>query len=338
MPRPLLTAILKSAVSQAAEIDPENGILRGVKLMCVNHTATFAGEDGKAKQVTITPAHIDALLAHAGNRAIPVHLTHDWFDSQGKSGADTAEMQARIGAVKKFRKDESGNLIADAYFKNGETRNDILWNAEHNPEDTMFSVVFSYLKDDPQCLPQNFRAADIVPKGAATTALFSETQTTETMPITIEDLKTLLADPQAKAIIQGALNGHSDAEEKAEAEMEDAAAAEMESAAGVTDEDKKKEDEQKPALMRAVLRVGRAQKRQLAAEKTALLAAAKAEATSLIGKGPILPLATGDSPDAETPEKFIAARLADGKAKTRAHAVALMGKTKPELYQAHLNR
>lgn len=250
-------------------------------------TARFAGEDGKPKSVKITDAHISALLAHAGNRAIPIHETHEWFDAQGSKNADSVEMNARIGALKAFRRDEGGNLIADAYLRQGEKRDTILWGAEHNPEDTCFSVVFSYLKDDPDCIPQNFRAADIVPNGAATTALFSEDQT-QSNPMDIQELLAALNDPAVKTALQSILKSH---EGPAEAEAETEAAT-MESEADVTEADKKPEDDQKPALMRAAIRCERARKRQFAAEKTALLAevktTAKAEATALIGKGALV--------------------------------------------------
>ena len=79
-------------------IDADNGIIRGVKVMQNGALARFAGEDGKAKQVTISPAHIDALLSHAGNKAIPSHLSHDWFNS------DADAIHSRIGALKNFPK------------------------------------------------------------------------------------------------------------------------------------------------------------------------------------------------------------------------------------------
>ena len=58
--------------------------------MEVGKLATFAGPDGKSKSVKITPAHIDALLSFAGNRAIPCHWTHEWHDK-----GDRAELEVQ---------------------------------------------------------------------------------------------------------------------------------------------------------------------------------------------------------------------------------------------------
>ncbi len=192
----MLIATLKLNLAHSG-IDADKGILTGVKVMQLGKLAQFAGPKGEVKKVKIIKAHIDALLNHAGNRALPMHLTHDWFDSKGKPDADTVEMKARIGALKAFRKDESGDLIADAYLKEGDVRKDICWGAEHNPENNMLSAVFGYSETDPQCLPQNFQAVDLVPTGAAVTALFSETQPSKNM--TPEEFIALLADANVKA-------------------------------------------------------------------------------------------------------------------------------------------
>jgi hypothetical protein len=336
MTRALATAILKTSSGQVS-IDAEAGVIRGVKLMELGKLARFAGEDGMAKQVTITDAHISALLAHAGNRSIPIHLTHDWFDSQGKPNADTAEMNARIGAAKNIRRDESGNAIADAYFKEGASRNDILWGAQHNPEDNCFSVVFSYLKDDPQCIPQNFRAADLVPSGAATTALFSEHQTEpdmtkeETLALLKETLPALLAEHKTALL-----------SEMKEMKAEETDYAEMEKAAGVCDDDKLPEDEQSPALMRSQVRISRAIARQvksLATEKTAILAEAKvqatAEATALLGRSGFPGIGTGNQPPQDAQAKFNAAvkELTDAKVPLATATLRVINE-QPEVYAA----
>lgn len=109
------------------------------------------------------------------------------------------------------------------------------------------------------------------------------------MPITLDDLKEVCSTPEGKEMLRSAIKGH----DNAEAQMEDAAAAEMETDAGVTDADKKPEDAQKPALMRAALRCNRARTRlakSLSSEQeTAILAkvdiTAKKAATELLGKG-----------------------------------------------------
>jgi hypothetical protein len=168
-------------------------------------------------------------------------------------------------------------------LKEGQSRQDIIWGAQHNPENTMFSAVFNFKPNDPQCMPTNFRAGDVVPQGASTTALFSDATPTPTMDI--QELITLLDDPKCKDAIRAIVKSHQDT-------ADDSAAAEMESDAGVTDDDKKKEDDQKPALMRAALRSIRAIKRQniksLADQETAILekakAASAADATALLGR------------------------------------------------------
>ncbi len=191
-------ALLQTKLLHSA-IDAENGIISGVRVMEIGKLAQFEGDKKEVKRVKITSAHIDALLSHVGNRAIPMHLTHEWFEAQGKPNADSVEMAARIGALKSFRKDDAGNLIADAYLKSGQTREDTIWAAEHNPENNMFSAVFSYRKDDPLCIPTDFNAADLVPEGAAVTALFAKfNETTMDKNELIEALK----DPEvAKALL-----------------------------------------------------------------------------------------------------------------------------------------
>ena len=329
------TAFFRVSPSQAA-IDTENGILKGVKLMEVGKLATFAGEDGKPKSVTITDAHISALLAHAGNRAIPIHQTHEWFNAQDKENADSVELSARIGALKSFRKDENGDLVADAYFKAGKERDDIMWAAQHNPEDSMFSAVFNYAKNDPNCIPQNFRAADVVPCGAATTALFSDlTSNTNTMDIS--ELIAALDDPAVKAAVKAILKSHTGPADDSAEEVTEAAT--MESDAGVTDADKKKEDDTKPAIMRAQLRIARVNTRltaALKADRVAILAEAKTqaagEATALLGKGGFIKQGEGNADANEyvaTLAKFTAVEANPAK------AAMLMLRKHPELQPQH---
>src|SRR6185295_6315635 len=143
----MATARFQSNFSQTA-IDSDAGVIKGVKIMQLGKVATFAGPNGEPKSVTIAPAHIKRLLDFAGNRSIVAHRTHQWFDAQGTATADSVEMDARIGAFKQLRKDESGDLIGDFHLMPGPERENILWGAAHNPEDNMISVVFSYDKND----------------------------------------------------------------------------------------------------------------------------------------------------------------------------------------------
>ena len=332
------TAFFRVSPSQAA-IDTENGILKGVKLMEVGKLATFADDEGKPKSVTITDAHISALLAHAGNRAIPIHQTHEWFHAQGKENADSVELSARIGALKSFRKDENGDLVADAYFKAGKERDDIMWAAQHNPEDSMFSAVFNYAKNDPNCIPQNFRAADVVPCGAATTALFSADNQPNNKSMDISELIAALDDPKVKDALKAILKSHKGAEEVTDTAEDITEAAAMESDAGVTDADKKKEDDTKPAIMRAQLRIARVNTRLTAAlksDRVAILAEAKTqaagEATALLGKGGFIKQGEGtEGADVYTATlaKFAAVEANPAK------AAMLMLRKHPELQPQH---
>lgn len=332
MARKLSTAILRSA-SGAVVIDSEAGVIRGVKLMELGKLARFSGEGGKAKQVTITNEHISALLSHAGNRSIPIHDSHEWFDAQDKPNADSVEMNARIGALKAFRRDDAGNLIADAHLNKAKPAAlDLLWGAEANPEDNCFSVVFNYLKDDPNCIPQNFRAGDRVPSGAATTALFSETQTESDM--TKDETLALLRE-ELPSILKTALLS-----EKKETTEEETTATAMESDAGVTDADKKPEDEQKPALMRSAIRCERARNRKFAENQAALLSEMdtkiKASETALLGRGPFLQ--PGD--DKKNSDTYTAtlATYKDASKGNEVLAVARMLKDKPELLPEYETR
>lgn len=331
MTRKLLTATLKSSYSTSSNIDAEAGVIRGVKLMELGKLAKFAGENGEQKQVTISSDHISALLAHAGNRAIPIHETHEWFAAQDKPEADSVERNARIGALKAFRRDEQGNLIADAHLNlDKQPAKDLLWGAANNPEDNCFSVVFSYLKDDPQCIPQNFRAADVVPSGAATTALFSEDQT-QNKSMDISELITMLSDPSVKDAIKAIIKSV----EANEPDVTDTEAATMESDAGVTDADKKKEDDKMPATMRAMVRINRATARMskaFATEKVALLAEvevkAGAAATALLGKGGFIKQGDGNqNGDTYTATLATYTEKADGNV---IKGTALMLKARPE--------
>ncbi len=306
------TAFFHASYGQPS-IDKEAGILRGVKLMELGKVATFSGPDNKPVSVKITDAHISALLGHAGNRALPIHETHEWFDAEGTPTADSVERAARIGALKAFRKDESGNLIADALLNlDKQPARDLLFGAENNPEDNCFSVVFSYDKNDPQCIPMNFRAGDVVPRGAATTALFSEAET-KPKSMDISELITMLDDPKAKDAIKAIVKSHKDAEDADGAEADTAAM----SAAVKTEVEK-----------------------QLAETKTALLAEVKlqvgAEATALLGQSGLPASRAG-----EKKEDDYTALLADYAKTTGGNTVkaaARLIKDRPELlpqYEIH---
>lgn len=313
------TAFFRVASGPDVAIDAENQTLRGVKLMEVGATAHFKGADGKSKSVNITAEHITALLNHAGNRALPVHNTHEWFDAQDKENADSVERGARIGALNKFRRDDAGNLIADAVFKKGEAWDDVLFAATHNPEDTMFSAVFNYSPDDAKCIPLNFRCADIVPRGAATTALFSETQTQPKMALTLDDLKELLSTPEGEAYMGGILKAHGKMKKSA---AESEAEAEAPAAEGATAAALKKFEEELTA--------------KFAKKETELLATvetkAQAAATALLGKGGFQ-IASGEAPKTNDVEAKLSSYITAGAA-NRGVAIMRFAHDKPEEYNA----
>ena len=303
-------ALLQLKLSHGA-IDADNGVISGVMVMELGKLAQFEGEGKITKRVKITPAHIDALLSHAGNRSIPMHLTHDWFNAQGTPTADTVEMQARCGAFKNLRKDESGNLRADAYLKDGATRSDILWGAEHNPEDNMVSVVFSYDKKDPLCMPCDFRAADIVPKGAAVTALFSHSQKLDnTMDKTA--LLEMLKDDEVKTALLAMLPETKTSEVALLKSAEDKA--------GEIFAAKKAE---------ILAEAATASDKRFEENKVALLKEAEAAVVKNIGQGGFLK--DFGKKDADDAEAFITAQLSAG-CKDRGQAIARMANDKPELY------
>lgn len=262
----MATAAFKLNTLSQERIDAELSVIYGVRLCEVGKVAKFNGPDGKLRTAEITAEHADAFLAHAGNRAIPVHWTHDYLSD------DKDRLHAKVGALKNFRKDELGNPIADFYVAPSEYRETILWGAKEDPENMMLSAVFSYDPKDPKALPMDFQAADLVECGAATTALFSETQT-KPNTMTDEDkaeVAKMIADAIAAAM---------KTDETTDAEAEIATAAEAD--AGVTEADKKKEDENKPATLRAALRIGRASHRLTLAALAEKLEASKAETVTL---------------------------------------------------------
>ena len=289
--------------------------------------AVFAGEDGKPKSVKITNEHISALMNHAGNRAIPMHWTHGWAED-GKEG-----LASKVGLLKNFRKDDAGNLIGDAHLSPGDHRETALWNAANDPANIMLSAVFDYAKRDPFCIPKDFRACDFVEKGAATTALLEESTASTSMDIS--EFITMLSDPGVKDALKAIIK-------TVEKGQDDADAAAMESDAGVTEADMSADDDKKPALMRACLRVTKAMRRQISAaatDKTALLAevktTAEAQATAFLGKSGFI----GHSVSVEDADTYTAtfAKYRESAPNDQV-ATTRMLRDKPELYPIHEQR
>lgn len=166
-------------------IDAEKNVIYGVKVIELGEVKSDHGPS------EVKHKHIASFMAHAGNRAIPVHWTHDYLDE------DKDRLHAKVGALKNFRVDGDGDLAADFHVAPTEYRDAIFWGAETDPDNMMFSVVFSYDPKDPEGLPLDFQAADLVERGAATTALFSETNT-----MTPDEIKSLVADSVKAAIAE----------------------------------------------------------------------------------------------------------------------------------------
>lgn len=267
--------------SQSA-IERETGVIRGVSVMELGHVARFRGqkEDGSfvKKQITITDAQISALMSHAGNRAIPVHLTH--AHSTDKQDG----LASKAGALKAFRKNETGSLVADLHLVPGPMRDLALWHAENDPENMMISAVYSFLPDDPNCIPQDFQAADLVEKGAGVTALLAE----DTMPDPLDftALIAALKDPATGPALAAAIKAAIKAAEPDEPEDTSA----VEADAGVTAADSAESDTKLSATMACISRINRANKRKLEtvtaqfeSAKADILVAAEAQLTAALG-------------------------------------------------------
>jgi len=149
--------------------------------------ATFKGKDGKPKTFTVSDKHIDALMSHAGNRAIPSHWSHDWF------GKETDAIHDRVGMLKTFRRDDSGSLIADLHLSPGQYRDKALWSAENEPGNIMLSAVYGYSQFDADCIPSSFEACDLVAQGAATYSLLSKANPEEN-DMTKEEIIALIKE------------------------------------------------------------------------------------------------------------------------------------------------
>lgn len=330
-------AIFNLSIRSAQKIDAEKGIIEGCKLAEVNKVAIFADKDGKPTQILMRPALLENLLAlWKAKEEGAAHWSHRWIET-GEDG-----IESKVATWKNFRIDGNGDLAADAYLWPTARKEAILYAAEHDPKGLMVSQVFDYSGGRDDCKPIAVHAADFVERGASTTALLaklSQTQKTANMAeITLDDLKTLFATPEGKAMVQGCIDGHDKA-------ADDTEAAAMESDAGVTDADKKKEDDQKPALMRAQLRIARSvarQSAQLKVDKAAILAEAKtnaaAEATAVLGKGRFISAGGEDDKTKTATAKFSAAvkELTDKGVKEGAATQAVL-KGQPELYES-MNR
>jgi hypothetical protein len=183
-------AILKSAISKDRI---EGRVVYGVRLAEKGKLARFTGEDGKPREIDITEALISELAKLANGKTIPAHLSHDYM------GADKDAIHARCGAHKNVRVDESGNLVSDFHAMPGDAGDEVLWFAENDPDNAMFSAVFGYNDlGNRKAFPFNFKAADVVAQGAATTAMFSQTKPDTDM--TKEEIQALITESITAAL------------------------------------------------------------------------------------------------------------------------------------------
>lgn len=166
-----MKAILKSANLSHSAVDEATGVISGCKLFEVGGTATYKGRDGKVRSFERTVEVARALLAHAGNRSIPAHFTHD-YDTNGET------LPHRLGLHKNLRIDEAtGNLLSDLHTMPNEYGKLALWTAKTDPNSAAFSAVFGYnpITADGKTLaiPTSFDAADFVSSGAACAAMLA---------------------------------------------------------------------------------------------------------------------------------------------------------------------
>jgi len=316
----MATAALSLELPKESNVDREKGIVRDCILAENGKLAVFKGTDGKAKKLLMTPALIASLMAlFTSEGQTTAHWTHDWIES-GKDG-----LTSKVATFRGFKLNEAGHLIADAHLWPTDKREAILHAAEYDPQGMMISTVFDYEGGETDAIAKRVHAADFVEVGASTTALLaklSEIQPTKTM--TEDEIKALVAPMIAEAIAAAAVKP------EVEAEVEMAAAAETE--AGVTDADKKPEDEGKPAAMRAALRIARATSRltqaALAASKDETVKLAEAQFTKALGSGKFA-IPAGDDKTDEV-EKALAAYSGISKPQ----AILKLAKDKPEVYNA----
>lgn len=327
----MLRAILKFASLTTDKVDAENGVIYGARIAEVGKLARFKNADGKNVKFKVTPEHITAFLAHAGNRAITSHWTHDYLNE------DRDNLHSTTGALKALRRDESGNLVGDYHLAPTEHKQAILWAAQNNPEGMMLSAVFSYAKDDPTCMPQSLDAVDVVETGAATTALLSE-DTNKTPNMDIAEFIAMLDDPKVKDAIKALVKAHKDPAESTDAE--DAA---LEKDAGVTADDKKTEDAAMSRAGRMAIQFHRAALRiaktngaiELAKLSGEIKVQSEASVVAALGASPFSAVAAAKK-DGDEWENKVQAHLAAMPAgkKDRGTAIMRASRDNPDLYNA----
>lgn len=190
-----LKAILQSALGTPS-VNRESRVVSGIRILENNRDVTYAGPDGKPVSFRTNDGLIDGLISHAGNRGIPAHLSHSWTD--GKADG----LNTRVGTHKNFRRDGSGNLVADFYAMPGIEGDRMLWLAENDPANAALSSVFDWnpIKSNgvTYAVPLSFDAADFVASGAACSALLTKFQPDTDM--TDEQITKLVTDTVTAAL------------------------------------------------------------------------------------------------------------------------------------------
>lgn len=315
----MATAALSLELPSKPNIDREKGIVRDCILAENGKLAVFKGTDGKAKKLLMTPALIASLMAlFSASGQTTAHWTHDWIES-GKDG-----LTSKVATFRNFTTNEAGHLVADAHLWPTDKREAILHAAENDPAGMMISTVFDYNGGENDAIASRVHAADFVEVGASTTALLAKLSETQPKPNTMTDEELAKIAAMIDEKIAAAMKPATD-----EAEMATAAEAD----AGVTDADKKPEDESKPAAMRAALRIARATNRitlaALATAKDETVKLAEAQFTKALGSGKFSIQA--DEKDKDEVKAALAGYITAG-AKNEAVAILRLAKDKPELF------
>lgn len=315
----MATAALSLELPSKPNIDREKGIVRDCILAENGKLAVFKGTDGKAKKLLMTPALIASLMAlFSASGQTTAHWTHDWIES-GKDG-----LTSKVATFRNFTTNEAGHLVADAHLWPTDKREAILHAAENDPAGMMISTVFDYNGGENDAIASRVHAADFVEVGASTTALLAKLSETQPKPNTMTDEELAKIAALIDEKIAAAMKPATD-----EAEMATAAEAD----AGVTDADKKPEDESKPAAMRAALRIARATNRitlaALATAKDETVKLAEAQFTKALGSGKFSIQA--DEKDKDEVKAALAGYITAG-AKNEAVAILRLAKDKPELF------
>lgn len=333
-------------LSGISKIDHEKGIIHGAKLAEVGRVAYFKNSKGEVKSMRVTPEIVDKLLGFASaSGSLNAHWTHDYID------ADKDPLHAKIGAWRDFSKDASGNLSGDLNLMPGDKRDAVLWAAANDPKGMMASVVFDYDENmDGSIVPTNLKAADLVERGAATTALLAATdQENDNKTTTNKNTYTMLS-PEDKAEIAGMIKSAVDEVSKKD-ESQDAAmlgdedmSAALEETAGVTDADRKsdnplqaKMEEKQPAMLRAMFNAARATIRRLKTASDEAVVKAEARLSSATGRGATPVFNAGGDKDKHPYAAAVEKHLAAG-AKTKGIAMLRAAKDEPAAYNDYMSK